>query len=284
MPSKISEAKRPSYGTWLGTTIATLSVFGTILTLLGYGVAISAEATMGVPHQSLFATPVELLGLSVWAILQLITNVSESFHVWSNFVAIVKRLVPMFVMGYLLCAVGVAITHVKQFRRMSKRKFPEWVRKGAQFVKLDDGYLSDISRLAAVFLALLISVPFVLVVSSVVTIVLVVALSIFPAMGMSAGEAHIHRYVLGPSKCTPVVSREARLKEGERTGEPTATCLRVSNDRRSLGVGRLVLVTSSAVILFDPKSGAVWRAPTKDAVVETVGDIVPSLAPKRHAD
>lgn len=153
-------------------------------------------------------------------------------------------------MGYLLCAVGVAITHIKQFKRMTKREFPEWVREGARVVKLKDGYLSDISRLAAVFLALLISVPFVLVVSSVVTIVLVVVPSIFPAMGMSAGEAHIQRYVLAPLKCTPVVSREDRLKGGDRTGKPTATCLRVSNDRRSLGVGRSVLVTSSAVILF----------------------------------
>lgn len=274
------EPKSANKPQWPVITLTVITIVTTLLTLIGYGVAISAESMMGVPHQSLFTSPFELLGLSIWAILRLISRVEANLNFWQHYFTIMGRIAPVFAVAFLVTLVGVVALHYQWFRRMTKGEFPGWVTKVSRRLKVRTELSTKVSRITAYFSALLIALPLVLVMSVILTVFPVVVLSVFPAIGMTAGEAHIQKYVIGPARCEPVFNRKIRLAGITRTKEPTATCLKVTNDRRSLGVGRSVFVTSSAVILFNPDTGTVWRAPTKDAVVETVGQTVPSSGPQ----
>ena len=60
--------------TWGITIISAISL---TLTLLGYGVAMAVETTFGLPHQTVYTSVLDLLGLSVYAMISLVLGIDE---------------------------------------------------------------------------------------------------------------------------------------------------------------------------------------------------------------
>lgn len=113
-------------------------------------------------------------------------------------------------------------------------------------------------------------------ISMVVFFILIVPPSLLvfaPFIGMATGAEHIRQNVIVPRSCAPLKTRAIRLQKKTSLTKSTeyfVTCVSVSSDRRLLGRGRVAFSTSSAIILYDPASGAVVRVPTKDAVIEII--------------
>jgi hypothetical protein len=280
-PSKPAPSEKK--GSVVVTAITLFSLVGTFLTLVGYGVAVSVDSVFDVPHQSLFGAPFELLGLSVWAILRVLSTLSLNLEFGKNYAAILHQLLPAFCVTALLIVVGVVATKIHFSRVRGRGALPSWLQKVVSAPSAKDSSRSLILKASAVAAAIFLSLPLVIVTSILIAGVGVAVLAIAPALGMSAGAAHIKEYVIDPTRCAPLYDRKTRMgakSVSGRNSETFATCLRVSNDKRLLGIGRSVFVTSSAVILFDPASGAVWRAPTRDAVIEKVDQLVPSSPPQ----
>jgi len=60
--------------TW-GITI--ISLMTLILTSLGYGVSLGVETVFGLPHESVYTSVLDLIGLSVYALITLILRLGE---------------------------------------------------------------------------------------------------------------------------------------------------------------------------------------------------------------
>jgi len=60
--------------TWGITIISAISL---TLTLLGYGVAMAVETPFGLPHQTVYTSVLDLLGLSVYAMISLVLGIDE---------------------------------------------------------------------------------------------------------------------------------------------------------------------------------------------------------------
>jgi hypothetical protein len=92
---------------------------------------------------------------------------------------------------------------------------------------------------------------------------------------MSAGTSYINEWVLKPEKCLWHTNRDERLRylqERQHVGKPTpvAICVAVIKDGKTIARGRVVFMTSKAVVLFDPNTGTTRKVPVADSIVETL--------------
>jgi hypothetical protein len=265
---------------WLLSFGSIVLVFTTLLILLGYGVALAAEVHLGVPHSTLFISPLDLLDLSSIALngffaigAQALTSVKfyrmiieqASWPIWLS----VACLGLLFVYRWL----EQPITYVVRWLQTKLSLFvPQTIRVR------EDRTLLAVIKLSA----LAIAVPVVMVVSLAGVLGIFAVIAMFPVYGMAAGEYHLKTWVVGPERCMPVVGRQERLRvltaaasaaearEAPRAkSEKVVHCVSMTRDDKTYA-GRVAFSTSSALVLFTPSSGAVRRVPLDGATVEVV--------------
>lgn len=264
--------------------IATFSVIGILLYLIGYGVALSAEDTFRTPYSSLFSSSLELVELSVWAIVIFIDKTISLFKPGDLFVIALYKTwsmpaIMIFLWGIVVVCIKVArmnLRPVAKIKTMTKRRWRQFYASYHWVILLIKGIVPITGAwiLGCAVLAFF----------TTVIIILCFFLMSIPTAGLNAGSKYLYDYVVNPKSCAPVSNRverikawEAKQKNSGKSKTPSeiyATCLRIrsnkSPDPKEYGSGRLVFSTSSAVILFDPNTGAAWRVSTKDAVIEVI--------------
>lgn len=270
------EEKGHSSVTW-GITI--ISAVTLILTLLGYGVALAVETTFGLPHQTVYASALDLIGLSVYAMISLVQGFGEV--AW---LPLLQQTWPLALIGaagvFMAACFAVFLKARAREDRSSAHGF--WAYFSAPTPHDSTRKLLGKGAIGSgLFGAVTMITPFLLVGAVMLTAVLI---SIVPIFGMQLGGQYLHKYVVSPTACAPPQSRSALLqarthaREKKAAAAPapvtaTATCVTVYRDDKQVASGRLVVATSSAVILFEPVSGAVHRVPIGDATVLPV-DVV----------
>lgn len=280
---------------WLLSFGSIVLLFTTLLILLGYGVALAAEVHFGVPHSTLFISPLDLLDLSSIALngffaigAQALTSVKfyrmiieqASWPIWLS----VTCLGVLFVYRWLE---QPTIYVVRWLQTKLSSFVPQTIRVR------EDRTLLAVIKLAVIKLsALAIAVPVVMVVSLAGVLGIFAVIAMFPVYGMAAGEYHLKTWVVGPERCMPVVGRQERLRvltaaasaaearEAPRAkSEKVVHCVSMTRDDKTYA-GRVAFSTSSALVLFTPSSGAVRRVPLDGATVEVVAtdEVLPAKA------
>jgi hypothetical protein len=265
-------AKGHSSVTW-GITI--ISAVTLILTLLGYGVALAVETTFGLPHQTVYASALDLIGLSVYAIISAVLGFSEV--PWLPLLRQTFPLASIAAAGIFMVACCAVFLKVRAREdRRSVHGF--WAYFSAPTPNDSNRKLLGKGAIwSGLCGAVTMITPFLLVFAVMVTVVLI---SIVPIFGMQLGGQYLHKFVVSPTACAPLQPRsallqartQAREKKAATAAAPvtataTATCVTVYRDDKQVASGRLVVATSSAVILFEPVSGTVHRVPIGDATV-----------------
>lgn len=263
-----------------GTKVLTIflsvsSATAIVLALLGYGVALSAEASFGIPHAVVFNSTSDLLTLGGWAVMQMLLMFSKlsrwGFYVsiWETSWAATKMIVAM--IAVLIVLGGIAFAAQYFLRRWA------WLHNAAEQVR---GSTRNKLLAMAGFLMLLLAAP--LVVMPVTTLAMVIGLmsmaallSIVPMAGLQAGQAHIDDWVVGPSVCSPLKSRGTRLQAQPpvNDGKPktkVSTCVTVKKTDGTEYRGRVVFATFNAIVLYNPEAGSVRRVSTDGASVEVI--------------
>lgn len=263
---------------WLGKAVTLLSLLGVVLTLIGYGVALSVEERFNMPHAALFGSTFELLELSVWAVLQFLNNLPAALVMSKLYWA---GLLGVWIPALILLAswIGIVLFVKRQRSNVSEGKFSTYIRiliKPPSFKTESKRML--LGRGVAYALLFLASAPLFFIFWVMLLVAVIVIFTFAPIVGLAAGQAHIGDYVVGPSACTSLLNRDARrVSDKTRTQADkdvkTATCISVTKDDKPLGRGRVVFATSEAVVLYDPVSGVVRRVPIKDAVVEVMDSL-----------
>lgn len=265
---------------WLSAVVAFASVSSIVLALLGYGVALSMGSRFAMPHTFTFNSPLDLFTLGSWAIAQFLAG-SASWSNWefyrSIFLGSARAIWPatiVSVVGFVLVWMWLSVSRrlsvearrrkVLAFALRLKRKLRQkpWLLSGA-------GWL--ISTIAVSF-----AIPFTAFAIAASTVVFCTMLAVLPAMGMTAGKAYIDEWVVGPVGCSQTRTRAERLiaavSENERS---VASCLAVTRSDGTVVKGRMVLSTSTSIVLFDPLTGSVQRLGiegSKVTVVDTLDE------------
>ncbi|BEP71817.1 MULTISPECIES: hypothetical protein [unclassified Variovorax] len=263
----------------VASLLTTISIFGVLLALLGYGVALSAEGRFGMPRAQLIDSTMDMLDLSTWVILQIVSRGLEAFKSFSLYGQVLKSTVP----AAILLLVAWPVFAVFLSRRGK--------RAGRDTASATSSSASKSNNKAPSFLVALkqtwwlpVSIavtPFVMLAGVAIIVLMAVALALVLVLGMTAGEAHIDRYVVGPKACDPVRNRYQRLirpqwpDEAAKKEEPeTAQCVSIKFTEGDTEIrGRVVFALSKAVILYDPATGSVKRVPTESAIVEVISSL-----------
>jgi hypothetical protein len=273
-----AEDKSGSGVTWGITIISAVSL---ILTLLGYGVALAVEIMFGIPHETVYSSVLDLIGLSVYAINSVLLRLGE--NTWQ----------PLFDMAWPIglsaaaCMFGflsfLAFLHTRR-ERMGGRT-PRFWRYFKPPMAQDSGrqLLGKSAVFSSLFGGIVFATPFFIVSAIMVIMVLI---SILPVIGTKLGQHYLREFVVTPIACVPVVSRQARLQASSSPPNktaptlPAANCVTLLKDGTPVASGRVVVSTSTAIVLFEPDNGSVRRVPVGELTVMPVGTLPPITKPE----
>lgn len=269
-------AKRGTH--WLGVVLALASTAGIVLALLGYGVALAVQSTLGVPHATLFSSATDLFNLGGWAVAQVFAGISQP-DTWGFVTEVSGRLSPtiwrLWKMSFVFSILFPALLALWWFGKRwmasaAAQRARAQVRKRVQ----DKRWIEPLLLVLFVPAFVTLATPAIVIGCFLALLVLSTALALVPIAGLSAGEVHIRHWVVEPKVC---ISRQQRIDtlmqrapkiEGKRPRG--ADCVAVIRGDGKVEKGRLVFATTGAVVLYDPAGNSVRRVPTEGAVVEAI--------------
>lgn len=247
---------------------ASLLGFGTLAsTLIGFGVALSIETQLGIPYMTLFSSTLDLIGFSAVAFGEyvLVTTSGDSIRdlFWSTLKS--AWFPAAFFLGFWLLMV--------LFRRPIVAFASKHRRAFQTSLQSTGGKLGELKAViigVGVAFLLLIVQPIAALLMMAASVAVIGVFSMLPMLGLVTGESYIQKYVVKPKICSGA-------QASKKDKDPTATCLRIRTKDGQLYLGRHVLSTSSAVVLYSPsskgKAAESLRIPLNDATVETVTNI-----------
>ena len=263
---------------WLGVVLALASTAGIVLALLGYGVALAVQSTLGVPHATLFSSATDLFNLGGWAVAQVLQSISRPdswavvAEVWEHLSPTIWRL---WKTSFVLSIVFFAFLALRWYgRRGLKSAAAQHARAKLRKSLEDKRWLETLARVLFIPAFVTLAAPAMVIGGFLVLLALSATLAFVPIAGLSAGEVHIRHWVVEPKVC---ISRQQRIDtlmqrapkiEGKRPRG--ADCVAVIRGDGKVEKGRLVFATTGAVVLYDPAGNSVRRVPTEGAVVEAI--------------
>lgn len=262
-----------SAGTLATSILAIVALLGLFLTLAGYGVALSVETQFGMPHASIFKSNFDLFSLSVWFITWGLSNcleMLESIFFMPNYwkaigIATLISIACCFIVFFIVFAQRW-LTRKNFSVKLPNQKSTSEIKFAAIFTVMFSGIFTSIAMAAAPLL-LCVALLFCLIVG------------IVPVMSTEAGESHIRKYVIGPTRCISTLTREQRMASTDKAKikkedrEYGANCVKVLDGEKTIASGRVVFSTTELIVLYDPKTGKVTRESTSGRSIEVVSQL-----------
>jgi hypothetical protein len=265
LPFTAQREKRKQEWDWAKFFTLVASVVGgatVFLALLGFGVALSAEIRLSLPHASVFSSTSELIALSTIAISQYLVVVSSSGPVHelvrSSFLAATPSAIAVFVLWLVLCVFHQPLSSVGKHWQTRANAMIRAPRNGTSKLRwFGEAVMLSLLALIIQPLAalgwLLLSVAFIIVIAVPVMI------------GEAAAGSYIQKYVVLPKHCAGEILANAASRD-------LATCVTIRTKDFGAFSGRLVFATSSIAVLYDaaqPGPVKIKRVPISDAIIES---------------
>lgn len=253
--------------------ITVLSLLGTSLAFIGYGVAVQAGEQFSVPHESLYSSTLDLIGLSVWAVDRFLSNLTNL-----DFLLYYKKTVFQFsIASVALFFIWIFVVFLHKSPKainICRSKLSTFSGKLA-FPRAQHSYISVILRCFFYAVLFNLTAPIFYLATIYFMIFVLLIAPLFSVVGMTSAEQKIRNYVIAPNICAPYRDRIKRFNSDSQSkdGNLYATCLKASKDGKEIARGREVFTTTSAVLLFDPLSGVVIRLPLSELTLETLDDL-----------
>lgn len=269
-----SASKESSNSIAWGITI--ISSITLILTLLGYGVSMAVESMFAIPHQSVYSSPLDLIGLSFYAIVPAVLGVGKI--AWQPILALAWQ--PALIVATGLLLFSCLLIYLKKRHERANNNPNLFSRYFSPPKKSDStGRLLGKATIGSVFVGGLVFVtPFLMAGAFVGAIILI---SIVPMFGMQLGAEYFRKFVVTPIQCEPVKSRSnlmdkwAAPEKKSTSTASTANCVALLKDGKRLANGRVIVSTPTSTVLFEPDSGLTWRVPIGDLIVLPI-DAIPT--------
>lgn len=272
--TSVREVDSGSLSATVGRLLTLASFVGLVLAMLGYGVALAAEGRFGIPRAQLIDSTMDMWELSTWAVLQV---AARGFTVLGDPSIYVKALQGIWPLATVILIGWLVLLAFLMFYGRSK-KVPRRTSKKRHEQQQDIASVGYALKKTWFIPASVLATPLALVLGILAIIAVTTLLTIVPIVGMSAGEAHIDKFVVAPKVCFPVATREHRLEQQKKSEQPSgetgAQCVAVRFVEGDVQVkGRVVFALSKTLLLYDPATGAVLRVPTANAIIEVVSTL-----------
>lgn len=262
-----------SAGTFATSVLAIVALLGLLLTLAGYGVALSVESQFGLPHASIFKSNFDLFSLSVWFVTWGLSNSLEILGSIFAMPAYWMAIGAATLIAIVCCLIVFFIDFAQRWltRTNLKDRFPNLKNTSeVKFAAIFTGMFSGLFACAAA-----ITIPLLLCIA----LLLCFLIGIVPITSMEAGESHIRKYVIGPTRCISPLTREQRMANAGKTKiakkdqEYGANCVKVLDGEKTIASGRVVFSTTELIVLYDPETGKVTRESTIGRSIEVVSQL-----------
>lgn len=271
-PSRAHSKRMSRYGIkdYLIVIAGLFSLLATLLTLTGFGVSLAVDE-FSVTHSALLGSSFDLLDLSSWAVLSLLST-ATNMSFWKFYLSLLASALPGIIVAYILLA---SLVLYLKFPQVSSSV----IRTSLRFIshlkpKKEDGSASWLIKIAifCTFGGLILPVFYLAAIAS--ALIIGSILLIAPVSGYFVGKTHIAEHVVKPTSCalnkSHLVTTTDRKSGASRE---YATCVSVQTGKDPERRGRVVFSTSTAIILYDPTSGKTTRIPMRDAVIESIDKI-----------
>lgn len=265
-----TQAPKPEKDSPSGVTlgITAISAVSLILTLLGYGVSLAVETMFGMPHQSVYASVFDLLGLSVYALISLVLGLGDV----SLGPLIEQAWLPSLLVGLgMFLTISCLVLFKPRLSRIRTGTTQRWRFFAKPAANDSTGHLIGKAAVGSALAGgIVFLTPFLLVAAVISAVVLI---SIVPMFGMQLGEHYFRKFVVTPTACEPVKSRAvlvqawAAPRKVDQAPVALSTCVDVHQDNERIASGRVVVATSTAIVLFDPLGGSVRRIPVAEVTM-----------------
>ena len=260
--------------TWGITIISAISL---TLTLLGYGVAMAVETTFGIPHQTVYTSVLDLLGLSVYAMISAVLEIDEIK--WQSMLEQTWPLGLVATTGMFIFICVLLYSGTRQAKTLIGansfwRYFWRPTKHDSSGRLLAKGMIESSLFGGFIFIS-----PFWLAGVLIFTVILI---SSVPMLGMQLGTLYFRKFVISPATCEPVRAHAALLQMLSAPRKKTvpvistANCVALFKDETRVAIGRVVVSTPAAIVLFEPVSGSARRVPIGELTVQVV-DHVPAI-------
>jgi hypothetical protein len=270
---------------WLAFLISIASVAGIALALLGYGVAIAVQSKFGLPHSMTFGSTLELFNLGCWAVAQVLISTYEGAawltaiqEIWSASWPITFAIIGFLSVGCILLW-GVFISSKKLSALMSAPVARLTDGKSVLDFLRDHRFAGKIAAFATISIGIIVGTPFVMALGLACLVFLCAVLALVPQVGLTVGKAHIDDWVIRPTVCMGLKTRDARMDKAVtklNVGAPViygANCIAIVRAKEEVDRGRVVFATPNAVILYNPRTGDVRRVSVDGATVKVISEL-----------
>ncbi len=242
--------------------------------VLGYGVALEAESTFGIPHASMYGSVFDLIDLGSFVVIptafvaamELISR-STLYQIYQN----------NYIQLFITAAI-VSIAFLIVFLLNKRKLLPkEGIRKNYNELKI-----SIFKYEGRIMYAWMISViglyPIFLMTGVILIAALLSILVLIPFSGGKAAGYYFKEWVIDAEQCKQAYS--SKKKRSQNIQEPnsnkrksTADCVIVKKDKDEVGSGYVVLSTSKNLLLYNPTNRETVRVPIENAKIEIVSDL-----------
>lgn len=260
--------------TWGITIISAISL---TLTLLGYGVAMAVETTFGIPHQTVYTSILDLLGLSVYAMISVVLGIDAIK--WQPMLEQAWPIGLVATAGMFIFICGPLYSGTRQAKTlMGPNSFWRYFWRPTKHDSSGRLLAKEVIKSGLLGGFIFIS-PLLVAGGLLFTVILI---SIVPIFGIQLGTLYFRKFVISPATCEPVRAHAALLQvlsTPRKKNVPvisTANCVALFKDATRVAIGRVVVSTPSAIVLFEPVSGSTQRVPIGELTVQVV-DHVPAI-------
>ena len=260
--------------TWGITIISAISL---TLTLLGYGVAMAVETTFGIPHQTVYTSVLDLLGLSVYAMISVVLRIDAIK--WQPMLEQAWPIGLVATAGMFIFICGPLYSATRQAKTlMGPNSFWRYFWRPTKHDSSGRLLAKEVIKSGLLGGFIFIS-PLLVAGGLLFTVILI---SIVPIFGIQLGTLYFRKFVISPATCEPVRAHAALLQvlsTPRKKNVPvisTANCVALFKDATRVAIGRVVVSTPSAIVLFEPLSGSTQRVPIGELTVQVV-DHVPAI-------
>lgn len=272
-----TESKKTSTGSWLARVAAAVTVASVLTSLFGYGVVTGMAHSFGHDQVTLISSGFDLITM-VWpGVFVLLTSLNKVLSVDLLIEAWNQIWVTEVVVGI---AVFLAVFGLFWLRLKPTNALTLQDSLKASFGK--NRTMARSLGWAMLASAMSVGVAFLFQALAAVSVVILFVLAVYvPSLGVVTGDAYVEKYVVAPKQCATPSNRAARLarlalenskSKGEGGG---AECVFISSldpSKPFFRVGRSVIASSSALLLWNTESGRTHRVPLAGMGVSSIDE------------
>ena len=251
-----------------------ISVFSTLLMVLGYGVALEAESMFGIPHASLYESIFDSIDLGSFVVIPTAFVAAMELINLSTLDQIYQK----YYIQLLISAAIVSVLFLLLFF-LNKRRPLFMGDISKKFNELKKSILKCKARIVYAWMMSVIGLYPIFLMAGVILIAgLLLILVLIPFTGGNAAGYYFKEWVIDAELCKQAYSSKEKLLQNTQESnsnkrKSTADCVIVTNDKDEVGRGYVVLSTSKNLLLYNPKNRETLRIPIENAKIQTVSDL-----------